>query len=171
MTAAPPSRHAATASRLDAALAHEAGRDGLPTTVEAIDAVTAAIGELRHALGEHRRALDDVQRDHGRLNRALDAAVGRETEADEAQAMAGRLRHDHVSADHELVTLREAIGSAVDTVLAQHQELSQRLGQLDGELLPAAEQAHGDALGARAACGAAADHAHQLEEVAGTALE
>ncbi len=84
--------------------------------------------------------------------------------------MAGRLRHDHVSADHELVTLREAIGSAVDTVLAQHQELSQRLGRLDGELLPAAEQAHGDALGARAACGTAADHAHQLEEVAGTAL-
>jgi uncharacterized protein (TIGR02680 family) len=160
----------ASASRLDASLAHEAGRDGLPTAVEAVDAVVVAIGELRQALGEHRRALADVQRDHDRLVAAVDNAASRQTEAAEARAEAGRLRHDHRSAHLELATLREAVGAAVDTVLARHEALSDRLARLEHDVVPAAEQRLADAIGTRARAGAAVDHAREAEQAADAAL-
>ena len=99
----------AAANRLAAAVAHEATSDGLPTSVGDLDAVLAALGELRQLLAEHRRALDDL----GSRRRTAAAAPRppRPTAAPRRPTPRTRragCRADHATAAHELATLQAA---------------------------------------------------------------
>ena len=94
------------ANRIAAELANEAGGDGLPTGVDALDILLSAVGELRQALGEHRRALDALAGHHERLGVRDLELVAREVEAAHAasrrpgspcRARVGRPRAGHVA--------------------------------------------------------------------------
>ena len=161
----------AAASRLGAALAHEASGDGLPTAVDALDDVIAAVGELRQALGEHRRALAAIVGDHQRLTARLADQSGRDAEAADADDEADVRRADHASADHELATLREALGATVGAVLTQLAQVVDRIERLDHDLVPAAESAYEAAVRAHATATAALDGARAAEQAAVNVLD
>jgi uncharacterized protein (TIGR02680 family) len=116
----------ATANRLAAAVAHEATSDGLPTTVGDLDAVLAALDELRQLLAEHRRALDDLARDGERLRHRRAAEGERGAEASDAKDEARGCRATHATAAHELATLQAALSATVEAVLADHERVSAR---------------------------------------------
>lgn len=123
-----------------------AGGEGFPTEVEALDAVIVAAGELRHVLGEHRRALDKLAGDLEQLTAHRVNLTSRDAEAAEAIAEAVARRAGHMSAEHELATLRQALGENVDTVLAELRLVGARIERLDHDLLPAAEAAYTEAV-------------------------
>ena len=129
----------ATASRLAAELAHEAGGDGLPPRVDALDAVIAAIADLRHALGEHRRALETLVDRLDRWRGQVALLAEREREAAEVHVEAAARRAEHRSAAHELATLRAALATSVAQVLRDLTAVERRLDELQHRLIPAAQ--------------------------------
>lgn len=160
----------AAASRLAAAVAHEAASDSLPTSVDELDAVLAALGELRQLLSEHRRALGDLARDSERLHQQRAAEVERAAESSEAAGEAGERRAAHTTAAHELATLQAALSETVDAVLTQHRMVSGRLEALDVHVIPQAEQERRDADNALATAKAKLEEVRQAEAQASAAL-
>jgi uncharacterized protein (TIGR02680 family) len=141
----------ATASRVAAELAHEAGGDGLPSGVDALDEVIAVIGDLRQALGEHRRALDTLADRHDRWRRQVARLTELERDAAEVQAEASARRADHRSAAYELETLRAALATSVAQVLHDLAAVERRLDELQHQLVPAAQDRRDAAVEARSA--------------------
>lgn len=153
----------AAANRLAAELHHQAGGDGLATTVDALDELRDAIGQLRQGLGEHRRSLQALA-DHAERWAARRVELGaRQAEAAEARAGADERRAAHRSAAHELDTLRAAVGASVDAVLAALEGLTTRIDELQHRLLPAARQRRDHAVGARSDARSAVDSARDAE--------
>ncbi len=139
----------AGANRLAAELAHEAGGDGLPTGVEALEAVLAAVADLRQGLGDHRRALDTLADRYGRWSESCAGLIERRREADDTEAEARSRRADHASAAHELDTLRRSLGSSVAAVLDQLAAVGRRLAELTERTIPAAQDRRDQAVEAR----------------------
>jgi uncharacterized protein (TIGR02680 family) len=159
----------ALASRATAELADEAGRDGLPTGVDELDAVLHALGELRQALGEHRRALDALVGHHDRWVARRAELTERAREATDAETEARGRRAAHGSAAHELASLRDALETSVTAVLTELATIERRLGELQ-RLLPAAQRHRDEAISGRSTAAARLDHARQAEELVATQL-
>lgn len=153
----------AVANRLAAELAHEAGGDGLPTSVAALDELRDAIGDLRHALGEHRRALDTLAGHAERWTASQAELVERRGESAEATADAEARTTDHRSAAHELDTLRTAIGTSVEAVLDALEAVTAKIAELQDHLVPAAQARRDEAVAARSDAGSAVAVARDVE--------
>ncbi|MDP9401951.1 MAG: hypothetical protein M3P85_01155, partial [Actinomycetota bacterium] len=160
----------ALANRLAAAVAHEALGDGLPTSVGDLDSLLVALSELREVLSEHRRALRDLERQHERLRRCRMQEADRRAEAVATEGEAGQRRAHHGTAAHELATLREALATTVDAVLARHRDVTARLAELESSLLPTGERALREADAARATAVAGLEQARTLEDQARASL-
>jgi len=135
----------AAANRLATEVADKALAESLPTGVADLDRVLAALADLRHAVVEHRQALRELRRANDRLRRCRDDEATRQEELVAAVAEAHLRRDEHDTATHELATLRKALATTVEAVLAQHREATARLAALDETLIPAAEQGQRDA--------------------------
>jgi uncharacterized protein (TIGR02680 family) len=148
------------ANRQAAEVAHEAASDALPARVADLDAVVAALADLREILAEHRRSLRDLARAMGWLRDRRDAESDRRVEAADTASEAQHRSAEHYVAAHELTTLRQALASTVESVLARHGEVTARLAELDETLLPAAGEERREADTAQATAAARLDEAH-----------
>src|SRR5205085_6632089 len=116
----------------------------------ALDTVVSALTELTAALSEHRLALDDLGAQSRRLREHRAQEVDRASELTVRAGRARERRSEHATAAHELATLRAALGTTVEAVLAAHRHATARLTALDEHEVPAADKAWAGAVGARA---------------------
>ncbi|MGO9955016.1 MAG: TIGR02680 family protein [Solirubrobacteraceae bacterium] len=148
------------AAQAQAEVAHAAGRNGLPTEIEPLEAIIAAAGDLERDLRAWQGMWDEALKSTHAAQRAGNEADNRRDQASEAADKALAARKRHREEQDALRSLQEAVGASTAQVLASIETWTQR-GQQAKDALPAAKQRVNEAAAAHGSAKEAAKAAEQ----------
>ena len=158
--------HEATSARSGAELTCEAARDGLATTLDALDATDDALRDADGLVHEARQALLALGRSHAAAADAHTGLQDARERAEEAQIEVSSAGAKHGAAEAELDALRHSIGDEPGRLLEELRHIEATIKRLDNEEIPAAERTHEAAIGERASAKSAADAARETAAAA-----
>jgi uncharacterized protein (TIGR02680 family) len=158
------------AAQAQAEVAHAAGRDGLSTEIEPLEAIIAAARELERDLRAWQGTWDEALRSSRTAERAANEADDRRAQAREAADAAEAARKRHGDEQYALRSLQQAVGANAAQVLALIETWTER-GQQAKDALPAAKRRVTEAADAHGSAKEAAKAAKQAVSDAEATLQ